>query len=128
VLNFHCFKSDNLIMGGRFELYHEKKRGLGGSARVDQLAEFFSNRFEVGGLVDVEPLKISPTWSNNRSGREGVFKILDIFVVHNMVLQKVPVTGPGLIQIGVQIISLSFLNLNLMSPDQVPLSSLILGG
>jgi hypothetical protein len=76
----------------------------------------------------VEPLKISPSWRNNRSGREGIFKILDIFVVHNMLLQKVLVISYRFIGIGFGIISLSFLNLNLMSPDQVPLSSLILGG
>jgi hypothetical protein len=90
VLNFHCFNYDNLIIGwgggGDLNFTMNKREALGGSARVDRIAEFFSNRFDIGGLVDVEPLKSSPTWSNNRSRREGVFKKLDRFVVHNMLL------------------------------------------
>jgi hypothetical protein len=65
--------------------------------RVDHLADFFANRLEACGLVDVEPLKLQPMWSNNRAGREIVLKCLDRFMVHNSILHKVVRYSLGLI-------------------------------
>lgn len=36
----------------------------------------------------MEPLKIRPIWSNNRSGADGVSKIFNRYVVHNSILQN----------------------------------------
>ena len=32
-------------------------------------------------LVDIIPLVLEPTWTNGRSGKEGILKRLDIFVI-----------------------------------------------
>jgi hypothetical protein len=36
--------------------------------------------------VDVEPMKIVPSWKNFRKGREGILKRLDIFLIVGKVL------------------------------------------
>jgi hypothetical protein len=39
------------------------------------------------GLCDVEPLELVPTWTNFRSGTEGVSKRLDRFLIAKKVLE-----------------------------------------
>ena len=55
---------------------------MGSSARVDRLARFFHNLFYQEGVVDIEPIKLKPTWSNNRPGVYYVSKRLYRFLVH----------------------------------------------
>jgi hypothetical protein len=49
--------------------------------RCDPLTNFFSHFFEVQKLIDVEPVKIVPTWKNARRGREGISKRIDKFLI-----------------------------------------------
>jgi hypothetical protein len=49
---------------------------------VDRLVGFFHNLFNQAGVVDIEPIKLKPTWSNNRSGEDCVSKRLDRFLIH----------------------------------------------
>jgi hypothetical protein len=49
-------------------------------ARSDTLTDYFFNHFfEIQNIIDVELVKIVPTWRNGRKGREGISKRLDRF-------------------------------------------------
>jgi hypothetical protein len=43
------------------------------------------------GLVDVESVCLSSTWSNNHSGAEGIVKRLDSFLVHRNLIQDISI-------------------------------------
>ena len=49
--------------------------------RVDPLQHYFSQLIQAGGLVDVEPVKILPTWRNGRKGPDYIEKRLDRFLI-----------------------------------------------
>jgi hypothetical protein len=49
--------------------------------RADKQSNFFLSFLENSRLVDIEPVKLSPTWRNFRTGDEEVAKILDHFLV-----------------------------------------------
>jgi hypothetical protein len=42
----------------------------GPRARLDPLADFFKNLLLTRNLVDIEPIKLCPTWRNMRSGED----------------------------------------------------------
>jgi hypothetical protein len=44
------------------------------NARLDNLATYFKHKIKIFGFIDVEPLKMAPTWRNNRLGATGVGK------------------------------------------------------
>ena len=52
-------------------------------------ARLFINLLEVTILVDVEPLEIKPTWTNNQVGINGVAKRLDKFILDEELLMHV---------------------------------------
>jgi hypothetical protein len=62
----------------------------GKSVRIDHIKDFFKDRLESYGLVDVAPKKIVLTWTINRVGGATIHKRLDRFVVHNSLLLQVP--------------------------------------
>ena len=72
---------DSLVMGGdlNFSLGHNEVWGP--RARADSLTDFFVQKLVEKGLLDIEPVKLRPTWRNNRSGDARVAKRLDRFLV-----------------------------------------------
>jgi hypothetical protein len=63
---------------------------MGSCVRGDRLTRFFHNLFNQASVVNTEPIKLKPTWSNNRSGIDCVSKRLDMFLIHrDDFLQKV---------------------------------------
>lgn len=54
----------------------------GVNARSNGSTYYFNNKFELVGLVDIQPLNLKPTWSNKRVGIKWIYKRLDIFLVH----------------------------------------------
>lgn len=46
----------------------------GHSAKMDDMAGFFSKFYEENELVDIAPVKMRPTWTNGRCGRDEVHK------------------------------------------------------
>jgi hypothetical protein len=54
---------------------------LGGNTRVDILAYFLRHKIEEARLMDVEPIKLVPTWRNNRYKEARVSKCLDRFLI-----------------------------------------------
>jgi len=53
----------------------------GAGARVDNFLSYFMHKIKIAGLVDMEPIDLSPTWRNNRIGVVGVSKCLNKFLV-----------------------------------------------
>jgi hypothetical protein len=88
LFNLQCLKADNFILGGDLKFTLSQREVWGDSERVDHLADFFANKLEACGMVDVEPLDLHPMWSNNRARREIALKCLDRFVVNNSILHK----------------------------------------
>lgn len=41
--------------------------------------------------MDIDPIKLGLTWSNNREGSEGVSKCLDRFMVRNSLISKIEI-------------------------------------
>jgi hypothetical protein len=72
---------DNLILGGDLNFTTSSREVWGEHARVDPLQLYFSQLIQVGGLVDVEPVKLLPTWRNGRKGHDYIAKRLDRFLV-----------------------------------------------
>jgi hypothetical protein len=54
--------------------------------REDKQSGFFLSLLEKARLVDIEPVKLSPTWRNFRTGNEEVAKILDRFLISEALL------------------------------------------
>lgn len=54
----------------------------------DSLAKFFLDHFETLGWVDIEPLELRLTWTNNSAGMVEVAKFLEKFLVHHALLDK----------------------------------------
>jgi hypothetical protein len=74
-------------MGGDLNLTLNSREVWGEAAREDPQAEFFAHLFEELNLVDVEPVKLLPTWRDSRRGRAGISKRLDRFLVARKVLE-----------------------------------------
>ena len=66
---------------GGFESYPIPMGSLGCTPQGRQENNFFPILLEKASLVDIEPVKLSPTWKNFRIGDEEVAKILDRFLV-----------------------------------------------
>jgi len=71
------FDGDNGIIEGNLNLTLNQRDILGEITRKYVLAIFFIHFFEVQNLIDVEQVKLVPTWRNSRRGRSGISKSLD---------------------------------------------------
>ena len=60
----------------------------GPKARVDNLSDFFTLKVVEHGLVDIEPSKLLPTWSNRRSSLDRICKRKDRFLVSEDLMEK----------------------------------------
>ena len=55
---------------------------------MDSLAGYFVQKLAEKGLLDIEPVKIKPTWRNNRSGEARVAKRIDRFLVAKSLVDR----------------------------------------
>jgi len=81
-----CLKVDNLIIGGNLNFTLNRREISGSSPRVDRLDGFLHNLFNEESVVDIDPIKLTPTWSNNISGIDCVSKKFDRFLIHRYFL------------------------------------------
>jgi hypothetical protein len=56
----------------------------GPRARPDPLSDFFTNLMVVNKLIDVDPVKLRPSWRNMRVGEDRIAKRIDRFLVLNL--------------------------------------------
>ena len=78
-------RSENVVIGGDLNFTlgaHEISRPR---ARVDPLANFFSNLLHKIKMVDLSPQKLKPIWTNRRHGEDRIEKILDKFLMEESV-------------------------------------------
>ena len=80
--------SDTVVMGGDFNLSLGHNEVWGPHAQVDSLAGYFVQKLVEKGLLDIEPVKIKPTWRNNRSGDARVAKRIDRFLVAEQLVDR----------------------------------------
>ena len=57
-------------------------------ARADVLTEYFTQKLVEKNWLDIEPVKLKPTWRNNRCGEGRVAKRLDIFLVSERMVDR----------------------------------------
>jgi hypothetical protein len=60
----------------------------GTHARADPLTSFFTQKLVECNLLDLEPIKLKPTWRNNRVGDASVAKRLDRFLIKDILLEN----------------------------------------
>jgi hypothetical protein len=76
------FKMDCCDKGGgdlNFTLGASKVWGI--VTQLDPLSRYFIRKLEETCLLDIEPSKLSPTWSNKRVGEARIAKRLDMFLI-----------------------------------------------
>ena len=71
----------NVIIEGDLNLTLSKKENWGILSRKDGMSSYFANLFESKELVDIQPLKLTPTWRNNKSGDHTISKRLYKFLL-----------------------------------------------
>jgi hypothetical protein len=60
----------------------------GTHARVDPLTGYFTQKIVECNLLDIEPVKLKPTWRNNRVGEDSIAKRLDRFLLTDSFLEN----------------------------------------
>ena len=76
------------MLGGDLNLSLGHNEVWGPHAQVDSLAVYFVQKLTEKGLLDIEPVKLKPTWRNNRCREGRVAKRLDIFLVFERMVDR----------------------------------------
>ena len=58
----------------------------GPHAHTDSLTGYFTQKLVENHLLDIEPLKLKPTWRNNRCAEDRIAKRLDRFLVAEQIV------------------------------------------
>lgn len=70
-----------MVLGGDLNFTLSLREVWGSNPREDRQKGFFLSFMEAESLVDLEPVKFSPTWRNFRTGNDVVDKRLDCFLI-----------------------------------------------
>ena len=62
------FKGDSVILGGDLNFTMGQSEVWGPHAQTDLLTGYFTQKSKESLLLDIEPIKLKPTWRNNRCG------------------------------------------------------------
>jgi len=82
------FSGDSLIIGGDLNFSLGQDEVWGPHAHVDSLAGYFVQMLAVKGWLDIDPIKLKPTWKNNRCGDARVAKRIDRFLVAEQLVDR----------------------------------------
>jgi hypothetical protein len=74
-------KEHNMVLGGDLNFTTSYREVWGVHFREDSLQPYFSQLIQEEGLVDVEPIKLIPTWRNGRGGEDYIAKRLDRYLI-----------------------------------------------
>jgi len=74
------------VVGEDLNLILSLKEVLGAHPREYKQSNFFLSFLENSRLMDIEPMNLSPTWRNFRTGDEEVEKILDHFLFFESIM------------------------------------------
>ena len=84
----HLLRCENLVIGGNMNFTLGVHELWGPRARVDPLASFFSNLLQNIKMVDLDPQKLKPTWTNRRTGEDRIAKRPDRFLLVESLLGR----------------------------------------
>ena len=76
----------NMIMGGDLNRNISEKEKWGETSHQDSITAFFVAMFDSKELVDLQSLKLTPTWRNNKCGEQAISKRLDRFLISKNLL------------------------------------------
>lgn len=79
-------KHDMVIVGGDLNFSLGSAESLGPRASPDPLTDFFKFHLIQKDLVDIDPIKLEPTWRNRRIGEGRIAKRLDRFLVGDSIV------------------------------------------
>ena len=77
-----------MILGGRFKFSLGQSEVWGPHAHVDLLMDYFTQKLVERNWLDIEPIKLKPTWKKNRCREGRVAKRMDCFLVAEYVVKK----------------------------------------
>eukprot|EP00253_Pinus_taeda_P029650 PITA_29650 len=83
-------KGKNMVIGGDLNFSIGRAEAWGPSAREDPLTDFFLNMLSSNNLLDINLLKLKPTWRNRRIGEARVAKRLYRFLTNEELAAKIP--------------------------------------
>eukprot|EP00253_Pinus_taeda_P029007 PITA_29007 len=106
-LDSKLLQADNVILGGDLNFSLGYYESWGHSAQVDSLSDTISTLLEEHQWVDMPPVRIQHTWTNNKSGDHSLARRLDKFLIkeafltlHPRIRQWVGSGDPTLYRIG----------------------------
>ena len=88
LLSNSLIKSDLVILGGDLNFSLGQSEVWGPHAQIDSLTGFFTQKLEENNLLDIEPIKLKPTWRNNRCADGKIAKRLDRFLVAEQIVDR----------------------------------------
>jgi len=104
--NVGAFSGPFLVVGGDLNFSLSLQEVWGENPKEYQLRGFFHSFLEEQHLLYMEPVKLTPTWRNFRTGKEVVAKILDMFMVSEALLEMGIITKSSVVEGGSPTIAL----------------------
>lgn len=77
---------DKVLVGGDLNFSLGNLESCGPRASIDPLTKFFKHHLIQKDLIDIEPIKLEPTWRNRRTRMVHVAKRLDRFLVGDSIV------------------------------------------
>jgi hypothetical protein len=78
----------NLILGGDLNITLSAQEHWGGSFLPGPAEASYKEIFDTNNLIDVQPIRLSPTWRNGRAGPDAIARRLDRFFVADSFLSS----------------------------------------
>jgi len=88
ILQDPLFGGDSVVVGGDLNFTLGQTEIWGPQAQSDPQAGYFLQKLVEKNLLDIEPIKLKPTWRNNRGGDARVAKRLDRFLVAEQLVDR----------------------------------------
>lgn len=83
------WNNPDLIVGGDLKFTKGEAEIWGDSAKVDELSDFFRQKLAQAGVIDVPPIKLTPTRRNRRTGESHIAKRLDRFLIADSLMESI---------------------------------------
>jgi hypothetical protein len=77
-----------VIIGGNLNFSLGEIEAWGPRTHADSQTDLFRHILSKGGLLDLAPLKLCPTWRNKRTGEDQITKRLDRFLIFDKILNQ----------------------------------------
>jgi len=90
LLSKSVMRNHNLVIGGDLNFSIGNAETWGPSAKADSLSYFFMNALISHNLIDVNLIKLRPTWRNCRMGEARIAKKLDRFLLCEDLASRIP--------------------------------------